>query len=238
MMRLELSPRLAAVASLVPDGARLADIGTDHAYLPVSLILDGRIEEAIAADLRSGPLDHARRTAGEYGVLERLDFRLCDGLAAIAPQECDTITIAGMGGETIAGILCQVPWTRQAHRLILQPQSTQNVLRRFLSGNGYAIRSERVVREGERWYPVLLAEGGQMAPLTPAEEIAGRPETWIFQPERRGYLEWLFKRTQNQLAGLLRSAKPEDALRREELLQVQKELERWIGTVIRETASE
>ena len=140
-----LSSRLAAVAALVPSGARLADIGTDHACLPVSLLLEGRIDHAIAADVRKGPLDHARRTAEEYGVENQLDFRLCDGLAGIRADECDTITIAGMGGETIAGILSRAEWTREGKRLILQPQSTQEVLRDFLSRNGWKIFSESIV---------------------------------------------------------------------------------------------
>lgn len=214
---MELSPRLAAVAALVPQTARLADIGTDHAYLPAFLILNGRIDRAIATDIRPGPLDHARRTAAEYGLIDRLDFRLCDGLAGVAPEECDTITIAGMGGETIAGILSQAPWAREGKRLILQPQSTQPALRRFLAQNGWNIRSEYIAREGGRWYPILLAEGGAMAPLSPGERLAGRPETWADQVERHGYLRWLLHRTDAQLDGLARSTKPEDAARQAEL---------------------
>ena len=216
---MELSPLLAAVAALVPPGARLADIGTDHAYLPVWLILNGRIDRAIAADIRSGPLDHARHTAAEYGLTDKLDFRLCDGLQNIRPEECDTITIAGMGGETMVGVLTQAMWTRQGKRLILQPQSTQDVLRRFLADHGWRICSEQVVREGERWYPILLVEGGEMAPLSPGEAMAGRPETWIAQPERRDYLAWLLKRTRAQLTGLAQSAKPENEIRKANLTQ-------------------
>lgn len=218
---LELSPRLATVAALVPPGARLADIGTDHAYLPAWLILNGRIDRAIAADIRPGPLDHARRTAAAYGLTDRMDFRLCDGLDGISPAECDTITIAGMGGETMAGVLARALWTQEGKTLILQPQSTQDVLRRFLAGHGWRICSERVVREGERWYPILVVEGGEMTPLTPGEAMAGRPETWVEQPERRGYLEWLLGRTRAQLAGLARSAKPEDQARRDALTRAE-----------------
>ena len=227
-MKLELSPRLAAVASLVPDGASLADVGTDHAYLPVHLILEGRICHAIAADIRPGPLDHARRTAEEYGVSEKLDFRLCDGLSAICPGDCDTVTIAGMGGETIAHILSQALWTRDDVCLILQPQSTQNVLRSFLVQSGYRIRSEQVVREGERWYPVLLVEGGSMEPITPGEAVAGKPETWLEQSERKGYLEWLLRRTRQQLEGLNKSARPRDDVRRQELQEVERFLQKWL----------
>lgn len=209
MTKLELSPRLGAVAALVPAGARLADIGTDHGYLPVSLILNGIIHAAVAADIRPGPLDHARRTAAEYQLTERLDFRLCDGLAGISANECDTITIAGMGGETIVGILSAAPWTRQDHCLILQPQSTQDVLRTYLAENGYCICSEHVVREGDRWYPVLVVKGGHMEPLSPGEAVAGRADTWTQQDERLGYLQWLLHRTQQQLIGARQSDRPD-----------------------------
>lgn len=96
---MELSPRLRAVAELVPRGAHFADIGTDHAYLPVWLILHGVIESAIAADLRRGPLERARETAKKYSVSEKMDFRLCDGLTGLREGEADTIAIAGMGGR-------------------------------------------------------------------------------------------------------------------------------------------
>ena len=205
MTKLELSPRLQAVASWVPVGARLADIGTDHAYLPVSLILAGKVSAAIAADVRQGPLDHAKRTAGEYGVTDKLRFCLCDGLTGIDPSSCDVITIAGMGGETIARILAAAPWAKQGHLLLLQPQSTQNVLRSFLSDNGYTIMKEWVVREGNRWYPILAVQGGVMEPLSCGEIWCGRAADWIEQPERVGYLDWLLRRTQAQLDGLARS---------------------------------
>lgn len=228
MTKLELSPRLGAVAALVPAGAKLADIGTDHGYLPVSLILDGTIHGAVAADIRPGPLDHARRTAAEYHLTDRLDFRLCDGLVGISAEECDTITIAGMGGETIVGILAAAPWTKQGHCLILQPQSTQDVLRTYLAENGYRICSERVVREGDRWYPVLVVEGGEMEPLSPGEAVAGRADTWTQQDERLGYLRWLLHRTQQQLMGASRSERPEQA---EKVFRLQK-IEAYLNTQI------
>ena len=119
--RLQLQPRLQCIASLVPKGARLADIGTDHGYLPVYLLQEGTIGHAIVSDINALPLAHARATAAEYGVTEKLDFRLCPGLAKLRPEECDTVAIAGMGGETILGILEAAPWTRDgAHTLILR----------------------------------------------------------------------------------------------------------------------
>lgn len=228
IMKLELSSRLAAVAALVPQGGLLADVGTDHGYLPVSLILQGKISRAIAADIRSGPLDHARRTAEAYGVTEALDFRLCDGLSGIRAGECDTVTIAGMGGETIAHILSQALWTRDGVRLILQPQSTQEVLRRFLAGSGYRILSERVVREGERWYPILEVTGGRMPELSEGEAVAGCPEHWIDQPERKGYLQWLLQRTRQQLGGLAKATGAAGEARVKKLQEIAEFLEKYI----------
>ena len=106
---LELTPRLRQIAAWVRQGAHLADVGTDHAYLPVWLTLQGRVASAIASDLRRGPLDRAQETGRRYGVGDRITFRLGNGLAAVAPEECDTIVIAGMGGENIAQILAGHP---------------------------------------------------------------------------------------------------------------------------------
>ena len=101
MRNMELSPRLRSVAELVPQGAGFADVGTDHAYLPVWLLQRGVIRRAVASDLRRGPLERARLTAEKYGLTDRMDFRLCDGLSGIRPEEADTVAIAGMGGETV-----------------------------------------------------------------------------------------------------------------------------------------
>ena len=130
--QLALQPRLHMLARLVPEGCRLTDVGTDHGYLPVVLLQQGRITAAIASDIGAEPLEHARRTAQQYGV-KGIDFRLCSGLSAIAPEETDVIVIAGMGGENIAQILAGAPWTADGrHTLLLQPQSRAEALRRFI----------------------------------------------------------------------------------------------------------
>ena len=100
----KLPPRLAAIAALVPDGARLADVGTDHALLPIRLLLDGKIQSAVATDIRPGPLSRAKENAYAAGVQD-LSCVLCDGLTDVSPDSVDTVVIAGMGGENIAAIL-------------------------------------------------------------------------------------------------------------------------------------
>ena len=101
MRDLELTPRLRRLADWVPPGARLADIGTDHGYLPVWLRLHGRVASAIACDLREGPLARARETGRTWGA-DGIDYRLGNGLAVVSPDEADAVVIAGMGGENIA----------------------------------------------------------------------------------------------------------------------------------------
>ena len=171
---LKLQPRLLCIAEAVPSGARLADIGTDHAYLPVWLLREGRIPYAIASDINRGPLEHARRTAEVYGVAARMDFRLCAGLDRIAPGEADTVVVAGMGGETIVSILSVAPWLREGGVvLLLQPMTKAEVLRRYLTENGFCIASERLVEDKGTIYAVLRAEAGESAPLTAAQAWCG-----------------------------------------------------------------
>ena len=169
---LSLRPRLALLASLVPRDTVLADVGTDHGYIPVYLRQKGVIDRAIASDIGREPLGHARRTAEEYGVTG-IDFRLCAGLDAIAPEECGTVLIAGMGGETIRDILAAAPWTRDGrHTLLLQPQTKLEELRLWLCENGYAIAREHLVRDKGKLYVVMTATAGER--FTPsAEQLYG-----------------------------------------------------------------
>lgn len=209
--QLALQPRLTAIAALVPPGARLADVGTDHGYLPAALLQEGRLAAAVATDIAIGPLDHARRTAEACGV--SLDCRLCDGLSGVAPGEVDTVVIAGMGGETIAHILENAPWTRENTLLLLQPMSRSEMLRPWLIDHGYAIRSERLVEDKGILYPILITEGGHPPPLTAAEVWAGLgrgdPLYPAYAAQRMGRLE-------KAVEGLKKSRRAED---RQRLLQ-------------------
>lgn len=203
-----LTKRLQAVADLVPKGCRFADIGTDHAYLPVWLLQNEVVDRAIAGDIRQGPLDHARATAERYGCTEQLSFRLSDGLQGLEAHEADCIAIAGMGGEAIINILSAAPWTRENVRLILQPQSNLPELRRWLTKNGYHIEQEQCLYEEGHWYSVLLVEGGPDETVwTSGASMAGAPNRWVIQPERGDYLRFLLERTEKELRGLKRAAR-------------------------------
>lgn len=231
---MELTPRLQAIADQVPEGARFADVGTDHGYLPVWLLQTGRIERAVAADLREGPLARARETALRFGVEGRVSFRLCDGLSGIGPEEADTVAIAGMGGETIASILEAAPWTREGVLLFLQPMTGFVELRQWLQGNGYRIISERIAREGKRLYSILTVKGGEMPPLTPAELWAGRQSS---DPLRRDYLALMRGKAEKALTGQRAAHTPDQAVIRQlesvlsGISEMERELERAMTTV-------
>ena len=232
MRRPELSPRLRRVGDLVPAGARLADVGTDHAYLPAALILEGKIPWAVAADLRRGPLDRARATVRTYGLTGRVAFRLCDGLTGVKPDEVDAVAIAGMGGETIAAILQAAPWVRERDvPLILQPMSSMPDLRAWLRENGFRSETERLAREGDALYTALLVRAGEMDPLAPAELWAGKNSG---DPLRGAWLDRWLARTGRALDGMAQARGEGVPARRRALEEVRdglaemkKEWEQW-----------
>lgn len=214
---IELSPRLCTVAGLVPHKMRFADIGTDHAYLPIWLLQRGLISYAVVSDLRQGPLERAKRNARRYGLMESMSFRLGDGLTPIVPDEVEVIAIAGMGGESMVEILAAAPWTKQGnYQLILQPMSALDELRSWLQPNGYRIEKE-LLCEDDRLYTVLSVVPGEMSPLTPAECWAGRQTC---DPLRGVMLEKLILRAERALEGLQRSTRPSDLPHRAMLEQV------------------
>lgn len=155
---ISLSNRLLAVADLINGGGRLADIGTDHAYLPVYLILNGKINGALACDIGEGPLENAKKTVIEYALQNKIELRLSDGLKNISPDEIDDISVCGMGGELIAEILSVCDWLKNGrYNLVLQPMTHSEDVRRFLCENGFEIKKEICVSEGKRVYLTLSA---------------------------------------------------------------------------------
>ncbi|WP_317852607.1 tRNA (adenine(22)-N(1))-methyltransferase [Limosilactobacillus reuteri] len=155
-----LSARLACVASLVPAGARVADIGSDHAYLPAALVLDGKIDFAIAGEVVKGPYENAVHEIKDHQLEGRVIPRLADGLAAIEPADkVDTITIAGMGGSLIASILEKDKNKLTGiKRLVLQPNVGESQLREWLMNNHYQIMTEKIIEEDNHIYEIIVAE--------------------------------------------------------------------------------
>ena len=237
--RAALSPRLAMAAGLVPGdrkNIRLADIGTDHAYLPVWLLQNrgADLAHVIAADLRPGPLDRARQTVRAAGLEGAVDFRLCDGLEGLRPGEADVIVIAGMGGETIAAILSAAPWTwREDCLLLLQPMSAQPQLRLWLQEHGYTIAREILTREGDTIYTTFQVKAGPMPELTAGELWAGRQSRGEADPLRSEYLNRLIDQTGRAVEGLRRSTRSADAGRLDEMERAHQGLlelrEEWLS---------
>ena len=159
---MKLPERLKTVAGFIETGASVADVGSDHGYLPVYLAINGQARRIIASDISAGSLAAARRNAAKYGVADMITFVVAPGLEGVSGSEVDTIVIAGVGGETIAGILGDAPWTRDGKRLILQPQTKKEKLLLFLSENGYVVREIKETRDRGRDYTVILAEGAGM----------------------------------------------------------------------------
>ena len=159
MENIKLNERLLTAVQFVREGSRLADVGTDHGYLPISLILEGRIPFAIAADINRGPLDKADENIHKYALDGKIKTVLCDGLRSIDKDEVDDVAIFGMGGELIVKILDEAPWLKDAaKRLILQPMTHPEKLRKYLADNGYRIIGEALSFDKGKIYQTICAE--------------------------------------------------------------------------------
>ena len=174
-MKLPISDRLLACANFVGRGNRVADVGCDHGYLSIHLLTQGIARSCIASDVNEGPLLSARRNAIKYGVSNKIEFYLSDGVANI-PRDFDDLVCAGMGADTMIHILESAPWLRDSkYRLILQCQSKTPTLRRYLSETGFRIYEEAVLRDGRFLYTIMEVSWRPEYPkLTPGE--------WYFPP--------------------------------------------------------
>lgn len=153
------APRLDFLASLVPPCDTLCDVGTDHAYLPVMAIRQGRVKKAIAGDIGEGPCEAARKTVHSHHLEDVISVRLGSGLTVIRPGEANTVVIAGMGAGTMVEILDAAPEVLASPALttlILQPMNDSEKLRHWCERSGWGILREELVQEGERIYEVLI----------------------------------------------------------------------------------
>ena len=172
---MELSKRLGAVAGLVTEGASVADVGTDHGYIPIYLMEGGIASRVIALDIKKGPLERARMHIVGHGLKDRIELRQSDGLREVRPGEADTLIAAGMGGALVIHILEDSPETvREMRSFILQPQSEIDKVRRYLNRSGYYIEQERMVEEAGKFYPVMRAVHGQREDYEEYEYFYGK----------------------------------------------------------------
>ena len=172
---IKLDLRLSTVASLVRRGVTLYDIGSDHAYLPVSLLLDCKIPFAYICDIAEGPLSKAEKTVKEYSVGNSCLLCLSDGMKNVTVTPPCDISIAGMGGELIASIIDACPQVRDPEvRLVLQPMTKAEELRLYLSENGFDILYEKTVFEGKPYTVISCRYTGEKYTLSDIELILGR----------------------------------------------------------------
>lgn len=167
---MKLSARLQLIADWLPAGCRFADIGSDHALLPVAAVRSGQAVFAVAGEVNDGPLEAARRQVAEAGETARISVRKGDGLAVITPGEVDAITIAGMGGALISSILDDgQAKLAGVKRLVLQPNVGGEFVRRWLLEHDWVLAQEAILEEDGKIYEVLMAEARPDAEARNAE---------------------------------------------------------------------
>lgn len=199
---IRLDPRLQKCADFVRTGKVMADIGTDHGYLPIALLLAAKVPGAVAADINEAPLESAVRNAGKYGVANRMEFVLSDGLHGLEDKAIDDIVIAGMGGELILRIISEAPWLSSAEKhLVLQPMTTAAQLRCGLAQLGFVIEKEEAVFDGKKIYSVLsVYYAGESHILSGLEEHMGKIVPGSENSDR--YAVSVLHNLENKLRGL------------------------------------
>ncbi|MFJ7933636.1 tRNA (adenine(22)-N(1))-methyltransferase [Sporosarcina sp. NPDC096371] len=220
MNTVRLSTRLATVASFVETGAVVADIGSDHAYLPCFLIHNGTVQKAIAGEVVKGPYDSAVRNVRREGLSSAVTVRLANGLFAIEESDAvDTVTIAGMGGPLIANILESGKDRLQGvKRIIAQPNIYAKAIREWAVANDWTIRDEAILKEDGKIYEIIVLERGAaiynelellVGPILLQNKSAVFLEKW-----ERELTEW------RRVLGSLEQAEQTDAIkeRKQELL--------------------
>ena len=156
---MKLTDRLLKIASLVTKDKKIADIGTDHGYIPVHLLNEGYIDFAILADVNKGPLENARKEVRHNNLIDKVDLRLGSGIEVLKKGEVDEVIIAGMGGILISELLeANIEVAQSTERFILQPMQAQKELRKYLLNNGYEILDEVLVREDFRIYEIIVTK--------------------------------------------------------------------------------
>lgn len=207
-LKLPISKRLLTCAGFVRPGARVADVGTDHGYLGIYLLRQGIAAHVYASDIREQPLEKARANAARFGTAEHMTFSLNDGLAALRPGEADTVVCAGMGADCIVGILEAAPWVRNGDvRLILQPQSSGQTLRRWLPEQGFTILRETLLEENRFLYTVLEARwNGENTIPTPGRQFVTPQLLASGSPLLGRYLGRLIRSMEQTVLGLRQGA--------------------------------
>ena len=208
MKEINISPRLLSAADFVRQDAILADIGTDHVYLPLFLLSEGRIKKAFCSDVNEGPLASARANAEAAGLLDKVEFTLADGADALGGRGITDYAICGMGGELISDIIGRAEDMRSPDvRLILQPMTRRGALAHFLYENGFEIIREEYSRDAGKYYVTLLvAYTGKLREIDELEAEFGRSGTPCKNLTAKiGYLKTKLASFEKRLAGVSRA---------------------------------
>lgn len=217
-MRLHLSKRMERLSSLVTEGNRLADVGTDHGYIPIALVERGKIPSALALDVNPGPLGRAGEHIRAYGLDTYIKTRLSDGLDGLKEGEADTVMIAGMGGRLTVRILeGGARCLAAVKELILQPQSEIHLVRAWLLKHGFYICAEDIVKDEGKYYPMMRAvRGGETASAAEEELYYGAVRIQKSPEVLEEYLEKEMSKTDGIL-GVLRRNGQKDSMRMREM---------------------
>lgn len=226
---MELSRRLNAVASLVTEGASVADIGTDHGYIPIYLLEHGISGHVIAMDINKGPLERAEYHIRESGFAERIETRLSDGFAALDENEAETVIMAGMGGGLVIRILEGYPLVTDSIReFILQPQSEIAKVRKYLYENDFTVVREDMVEEDGKYYPMMKAVHGMSEAYTETEFRYGK----LLLKNRHPVLRVFLEKEKKIKSQILQKLSIQSGLHVEErMVQLEEDL-KWIDEAI------
>ena len=224
-----LTKRLETIKNLVNNSKITVDVGTDHGYVPISLITEKRALKVIACDINKGPLNNARANIQKAGLLEKIELRLGGGLVPCEMGEADTVIIAGMGGILIKDILEESYIKAQStEKLILQPMNSQDVLREYLINNNFSIKNEHLAIEGEKFYNIM-----EVVPKKETKDYFkesflnfGNPQNFEKNEQFKIYTEKNIKRIERVLTNL-KKAKNYDENEVEKLKNILAELEEY-----------
>ena len=224
-----LTKRLETIKNLVNNSKITVDVGTDHGYVPISLITEKRALKVIACDINKGPLNNARANIQKAGLFKKIELRLGGGLVPCETGEADTVIIAGMGGILIKDILEESYIKAQsAEKLILQPMNSQDVLREYLINNNFSIKNEHLAIEGEKFYNII-----EVVPKKETKDYLkesflnfGNPQNFEKNEQFKIYTEKNIKRIERVLTNL-KKAKNYDENEVEKLKNILAELEEY-----------
>ncbi len=223
IQNLNLNPRLKKIAELIPEAASLADIGTDHAYIPIFACLNQKVKHAIASDIKLGPIARAADNIKKFGLGKEITVRIGPGLQTVAPGEAEVIVIAGMGGILISEILEHSKETVScAKLLILQPMTAAAELRDYIAANSFTAGDEYLAREDDKLYNIITVVPGGSTKYTEKERILGRNIEKTSAEDFEEYRTRLKDKFEKRISGLRASKLAGNAEKAEEIEQQMK----------------